>query len=219
MRTKRLAMLITMCVVGAMGIAVARFVYLWLAPIPVWHLPDVTKAQERVLTLPWERRVPFVRELGECTVRVQGEIDGRGELAVGFCERIFEIGPGNVDLMVFFPDRGYYNEPSCAVGYRPLDVSDGSLRVTVVIGDYRPAWANRPPVGSVPGDDMYWEIWYPDGHQVHSEGFYYQGRKSGDWSYYDLQGNLIRKETWEAGKLTEGEDVNPSATPTQGDGE
>lgn len=217
-------MILGVCIVGGLlmlVIWVARVLYLWDAPIPVWHIADVAKPQKRTMTLPLQLQVPGVRDLYYCTVRIQGEIDGRAKISAIVSDRFVEIGPGEVDLMLF-SEYDYYSLPWCIVGYWPREVENGSLRVTAVIGEGRPKWARRPPIGSVPGNDWwYWEVWYPGGGPKHSEGWYYQRHKIWDWSYYDRQGNVIRKETWEGegGKLMEREDVNPSATPTQGGGE
>jgi hypothetical protein len=146
---------------------------------------------------PWEHNFSNLKGSplrGNLRVEIRGRIDGSANI---YCAGIpINLTAGDVDTYINEPE---YWGNSCDVRYEPTNVTTGRLSISVIIGlDYkRPTLNDQGPANYTGG----WFTYYPDAEQKYCDGFYFQGKKNGVWTYFDKNGKIIRTEAWKLGVL------------------
>ena len=128
---------------------------------------------------------------GELAIQVTGQINGKAIIHTSYGD--MNLSSGKVDKII----RGAeYWCNWCDVRYEPIDVTDGHLAIKVGLGS-NARWAIHPQMDTQPENYTGgWTTWYPGGKQKFSQGFYFQGRKRGSWTYWAENGQLMKTETW-----------------------
>jgi hypothetical protein len=154
-------------------------------------IPDVGAQWEHTVT---DRIHTFLS--GALAVHVVGELNGDAVLHTSGGS--LTLHPGPIDTILVGPE---FWGKTCDLKYEPGSATQGHLSVRVGLGSGA-AWARLPVGETVPANYVGgWTTWHPGGKQMYSKGFFFRGKKKGDWSYWDEDGALIRTEEWKDGKL------------------
>lgn len=134
---------------------------------------------------------------GSLAIKIEGAINGQATLKTPAGE--VHLGPGTVNNIILMNEYWHH---ICPLAYIPSNVYSGSLAITIKLGSL-PEWATKPIATMAPAHySGHWTTWHPSRIQKYSEGPYYQGKKNGRWTYWNIDGKTTRTEYWEHGILT-----------------
>jgi hypothetical protein len=156
-------------------------------------VPDVSK--------PWKSRFSnpvgvVLGRSGFLRIEISGNLNAPARLY--YSGTPVDLPSGAINLMIEEPE---YWGVTCKLEYEPLAVTSGSLSFRIILGSC-PDWTYREPVIGDPEPAGYtggWVIYYPESNAPYARGGYYQGKRNGDWEYFDQSGRLLRTERWRSG--------------------
>jgi len=182
-------------------VAVAAIAVMARGNAGVVRIPDVTTRWNHTFK---DRVHTFLS--GELAISVTGEIDGNAVLRTSNGD--IQISSGRVDKIMLAAE---YWAPTCEMNYEPVNVRRGDLTVRVGLGS-KAGWARYPLMETEPANYVGgWTTWYPDRKHMFSRGFFFRGQKKGTWTYWDEEGNVLKTEEWQDGKLIQTKTANQAS--------
>jgi hypothetical protein len=145
---------------------------------------------------------PFNQNL---LAEVHGHLDGNATIIFAGGSAI-ELTAGEVDQYIILTENW---DDSCTVEYAPINVTNGHLSVTAIVGSKgkRSILNEAGPANAMGG----WVTYYPNSEKKYCTGYYFRGKKVDEWTYFDIDGKVTRVEFWKSGHLET--NVSGVATP------
>lgn len=184
---------------------IVLFLLLVVAAVCSWYslrpmevqLSDVAKAWQQSFSNSIGGRLE-----GKLRIEIMGELNAPARIYVDGTPT--DLPSGKLNHFIQLAEN--WNS-KCELRYEPLAVSSGNLRIRVMIGACIGCGYRRPIVGD-PEPLAYnggFTFYHLGSEQPHVEAGYSNGKRHGEWKYFDNAGQKFKVEGWQDGALVQGQ--------------
>jgi hypothetical protein len=171
-------------------LVLAIIAYLSFPPAEhVWNISNPTGIQERRFT-DWFHSFSS----GLLAIRIVGDLSEPALLETPLGS--IDLPSGRFDIIAFAHEAWL---SSARLRYKSTEKNKGEFKIIVCLGSC-PTWINHAPASALP--TLYtggWTAYHGGTEKKAWSGGFHNGKKWGDFIYWDEAGRIIKKERWENG--------------------